>query len=129
MDFVFSLIVCANGLVDSFPYKYMSCLWSLTWSKRVLGNWYLITWLEITVRNSAMETDLKKWLFGSFFLDNWFQNHPDSVIQQKCQSRSSQSFKHKSAHIPSLNSTANFSFEPRFGMFVINRYYTKTKHL
>ena len=33
-------------------------------------------------------TDFRKWLFGNFFLDSRFQNHPDSVILQKYQSLS-----------------------------------------
>ena len=42
MDFVFLLAACANTLADSFPYKYMSCLWLLIWSKRLWGSEYLI---------------------------------------------------------------------------------------
>ena len=36
------------------------------------------------------------------FLDSRFQNHPDSVILQKYQSLSNQSFKHNSSHMSSL---------------------------
>ena len=37
-----------------------------------------------------------------------FKNQPDSVILQKCQSRSNQSFKRNSVHMPSLNLTLSF---------------------
>ena len=62
------------------------------------------------------------WLFGTLFPDSCFENHPDSVILQKYQSGWNQSFKHNSADMPSLNLTPNFSFEPRFCMFIINGY-------
>ena len=48
-----------------------------------------------------------------------------SVILQKYQSRSNQSFKNNSVDISSLNLTPNFSFEPRFCRFIVNGYYTK----
>ena len=64
---------------------------SLIWSNRVWGNWWLIIWLEIAVRSSAMDfwrvifqTDSKKWMFGSF-LNSRFQNLSDSVLLQKYQ--------------------------------------------
>ena len=43
-------------------------------------------------------TDFTKRLFGTLFLDSRFQNHPSI----KCKSLSTQSFKHNSAHMPSL---------------------------
>ena len=83
INLVFLLATCANSLVDSFPYKYMLFLWSLIWSNRVWGSWYVIIWLEITVHCSAMDFrrvafsnwleevivwNLRKWLFlGSSF--------------------------------------------------------------
>ena len=54
-DLVFLLAACTNSLAGNFPYKYMSCLWSLIWSNRVWGSEYLITWLGITVQSSAMD--------------------------------------------------------------------------
>ena len=51
MNLVFSLAACANSLVVSFPFKYMSCLWFLN---HVWGSWYLIMWLEITAQIFAM---------------------------------------------------------------------------
>ena len=65
----------------------------------------------------------------NFVFFSCFQNHPDSLILQKYQSRSNQSFKHNSADMSFLNLTRNFSFEPRFCMFIINDYYTKSKRL
>ena len=93
MNIVFLLPASANSLVDSFSFKYMSCLLSLIRLNRIWGSWYLIIWLEITVQSSELgfwtvffQTDFKKWLFGILFLDSRFQNHPDSVILQKYQS-------------------------------------------
>ena len=43
------------GLEDSFPYIYMSCLWSQIWSNHVWRSWCLIIRLEITVQSSAMD--------------------------------------------------------------------------
>ena len=54
-DLVFLLAACSNSLADSFPYKSMSCFWSLIWSNRVWGSKYLITWLGITVQSSTMD--------------------------------------------------------------------------
>ena len=45
------------------------------------------------------------------------------------QSFSSQGFKHKLAHMCSLNLTPKLSFELRFCIFIINVYYTKSKRL
>ena len=42
---------------------------------------------------------------------------------------SNQSFKHNSAHMPSVNLTPKFSFEPRFRIFIINSYNRKNKRL
>ena len=55
------------------------------------------------------------------------QNHLDSVLLEKYQSRSNQIFKHNSADTPSLNLTINFSFGTRLFMFIINGYCTKNK--
>ena len=41
-------------------------------------------------------------------MESRFQNHPYLVILQKYQSLSNQSFKHNSAHMPSLNLTLRF---------------------
>ena len=51
MNLVFSLAACANSLVVSFPFKYMSCLWFLN---HVWGSLYLTMWLEITAQSFAM---------------------------------------------------------------------------
>ena len=45
-------------------------------------------------------SDIRKCLFRRLFLESCFQNHPDSVILQKYQPVSNQSFKHKLTHIP-----------------------------
>ena len=58
----------------------------------------------------------------TLFLDSHFQNGPESVILQKTQLFSTQSFKHNSAHKPSLSLTPMVSFEPRFHVSVINGY-------
>ena len=94
-------------------------------SNRVWGSWYLIIWLEIEFRNAFedcyfFQTDFRKLLFGLCFWTADFKNHPDSAILQKCQSLSNQSFKHNSAHMPSLNLTSNLFH---------NIYYTKSKRL
>ena len=73
------------------------------------------------------QTNFKKWLFRTLFLESRFQNYPDSVILRKYQSLSSQSFKHNSAHMSSINLTAKLSLEPRFHIFIINDYYQKSK--
>ena len=51
---VFLLALLPNGLVDSFPFKYISCLRSLFWLNRIWESWYLIIWLEITAWHSIM---------------------------------------------------------------------------
>ena len=53
---VFLLAACAYDLANSFPDKYISCLWSLIWSSRVWGSEYLTTWLGITAQSSAMDS-------------------------------------------------------------------------
>ena len=69
-----------------------------------------------------------KWLSGTLFLDR-IKNHLDSVILQKYHSLSNQSFKQNLAHMLSINLTPTLSCESRFCMFIINSYYTKSKHL
>ena len=126
--FVFLLAACTNSLVDSFPYKYMSCLWLLIWSNRIWGTWYLTILLEITVPSSALDfwtVTFFKLTIRSDCLEFcfWkvdFKNHPDSVTLEKSWSLPSQSFKHNSVHMSSLNLTPNF---------FLNVYYTKIKHL
>ena len=58
------------------------------------------------------QTDSRKWLFRTLFLDSRFQNYLDN-----------------SAHMSSLNLTPKFTFETRFWMFIINGYCTKNKRL
>ena len=53
----------------------------------------------------SFQTDFRKWLFETLCLDSRFNNHPDSVILQKCQSLSNQIFKHNLVHTSSLNLT------------------------
>ena len=72
-------------------------------------------------------TVFTKWLFGTLFLDSRFQNYPDSVISQKYQSLSNQSFKYNSPHMPFLYLTLTLSFEQRFCVFITNGYYTRSK--
>ena len=78
----------------------------------ILRNFYLFWRTSLYDR---FWSDFKKWLFRTFFRDGCFQNHPDLVILQKYQSLSSQSFKHNSAHIPSINLTTTLSVEPIAG--------------
>ena len=70
-----------------------------------------------------------KWLFSTFFLESRFQNHPDLAMLQKYQSLSNQSFKHNSTYMPSFDLTPTLSFEPRFRMFIITGYESKSKRL
>ena len=122
--------------MNSFPYKSMSCLWSLIWSKHLWRSWYLIIWLEINVQSSGMDSgqllfqiDSRTWLFRTLFLDTCFKNPSDSGILWKYQPLSNQSFKHKSANILSLNLSPKLYFELSFCIFIFNGYYTKSKHL
>ena len=133
---IFLVLHALISLADSCSYKYlMPWLWSPIWSNRLCGNWQFIIWLEIIDQSSTMDsgqllfqTDFRKWLFGTLFLDSRFQNQPDSVIS-KYQSLSNQSFKHNSANIAHLNSTPKLSFEPRFRKFIIKCYSTKNERL
>ena len=70
MNLVFLLGACANRLLDSFPYKNMSCLWSLIWWNPIWGSWYLITWLGITVQfcNGVLGSYFFKLTLGSDLL-------------------------------------------------------------
>ena len=74
------------------------------------------------------QTNFRKWLFGTLFLDSRFQNHPDSLIFQKYQSLPNQSFKHNSAHMPSLNLTPN-KFFLNLGFVCSSLTITTQKHL
>ena len=106
----------------------MSCWWSLAWSNYIWGNWYLIIWWGVLQQASGQQifqTDFRKRLFGALFLNSCFHNHLDSAILQNYQWLSNQSFKHNSAHMPSLNLNPKLSFEPWFRMFIINSYCTK----
>ena len=87
------------------------------------------TYFEEHLRTAASELTFRKWLFWSLFLDSRFQNHPESVILKKYQSLSNQSSKHNSAQMLSLYLTTTLLFEPRFRMFIINGYNTKSKRL
>ena len=73
-------------------------------------------------------TDFIKWLFGTLLLD-CILNHLDSVILQTYKSLSNQSFKENFAYMSSIYLTLTLSCEPRFCMFIINGYYTKSKCL
>ena len=64
--------------------------------------------LVTTASELTLEKDCLELYFG-----NHFQNHLDSVILQKYQLLSNQSFKQHSAHMPSLNLTPTPPFEPR----------------
>ena len=123
---LYLLAVCANSLVDSFPYKCMLCLWSLIWYKEEPC---MSRVLQLTSAMLLFQTDFRKWFFWTLFLDGCFQKHSDSAILQKYQLLSNQSFKHNSAHMPSLNLTCKLSFEPRFCTFIINGSYTKKQML
>ena len=68
----------------------------------------------------AFQTDCRKWLLQALFLGSRFQNHPDSVILQKYESLSNQSFKHNSVCMLSLNWTHKLFFELRSRIFFIN---------
>ena len=82
-----------------------------------------------TIAYGCFWSDFRKWLFKTLFLESCFQNHPDFLILQKHESLTSQTFKHNSAHIPSLNSSPTLSFEPRFHTFIINGYGKKKQTL
>ena len=103
------------------------------WLRREVTNclresWYLIIWLKISVQSSAMNFQtviLFKLILGSHCLELcfWtvgFKNHPDSVILQKCQSLSNQSFNYNSVHMLSFNLTRNL---------FPNNYCTKSKRM
>ena len=79
-------------------------------------------------RNELLDSDFRKRMFGTLFLDSRFQNYPDSVMLQKYHSHSNQNFKHNLAHMTSLDLTPKLSFEPRFRMFTINDYDRKSNH-
>ena len=105
---IFLLAACVNSFVDSVPYKYLLYLWSLIWSKRVCGSWYLTIWLKITVHSSVLDfqtvifrTDFRKWFFGTLFLNSPFQNHFVSVLLQQNQALWNQSFKRNWMYITS----------------------------
>ena len=69
------------------------------------------TYFKVYLRTNSSDmfwTVFRKWLFRTLFLYNHFQKHPDSVILQKYQSLSNQSFKRNSGHILSLNLTLRF---------------------
>ena len=55
---------CANNLVDSFPFKYMSRWRSLIWLNHIWRSWYLIICLEIPVQSFTMG-------FWTFPFSNW----------------------------------------------------------
>ena len=63
-------------------------------------------------------------MFRTLFPDSRFKIYPDSVMLQKSQSLSNQSFKYNAVHMLSLNLTEKLPFEPMFSMFIINVYYT-----
>ena len=66
MNLVFLLAACVNSLVDGFPFKSMSSLWSLNWPNRVWESWYLIIWLKTTVQSSAIS-------FWTVTFSNWLE--------------------------------------------------------
>ena len=86
----------------SVSYKYV--MFKITnLFKPCMGKLILNLWSEIIVQGSAMD-----------FWTVTFSN---------------QSFKHNSAHMPSLNLTHKFPFELRFRIVIIKFYYTKSKRL
>ena len=75
----------------------------------------LLNWLyEVIIWNSVS---------GSHLNSSWL-----SSITKKYQSLSNQSF-YILTHVPSIYLTTTLSCEPRFRMFIINGYYTKSKCL
>ena len=53
MNLVFLLALCANSLVDSFPFKYMPCWWSLIWLNRV---WLRVSYFfKLTLGSDCLE--------------------------------------------------------------------------
>ena len=68
------------------------------------------SYIDEHLRTDASEITLRNWLLRirTFFLDSCFQIHPDHVMLQKYQS---------------------LSVEPRFRMFIINGYDSKSKRL
>ena len=136
MGLAFLLAACANNLADSFPCKYISCLWSLIWSNCIWGSEYLITWLRKTVQSSAL--DFWNRYFFKLTLRNdclelciWTVALKTILIRQYYKNTSHVQTRALNTiwEMPSFNLTLNFSFELRFCMFVINGYYTKSKRL
>ena len=122
----FLLAACPNSLVDSFQVYVMFMITNLIGShigKLVLN--YLIDNYCPEFHNRLFDryffqSDFRKWLSRTLFWAFNFQIHPDSVILQKCQSLSDQSFQFNLVHMPSLNLIPNF---------FLNVYYTKNKRL
>ena len=113
-----TLAASANSLVNRFPYKdrfpYMFRITSFMepcMGKLILNDF---------IGNNCPES--RNGLLNCYFFKLTLGRFPD-------QSLLNQSFKHNSVHMPSLNLTPKFSFEPRFSMFIINCYYTKSKRL
>ena len=110
---VFLLAACASSLVDRFSYKYVMFIITNLIEPRMgklmvnhlIGNGCPEFCKQWTSRQLLFQIDFGKWLFGTLFLGSPFQNHPDSVMLKNYQSLSNQSFKHNSAHMPSLGLT------------------------
>ena len=81
------------------------------------------TYFEEHLHTAASELTLESDCLEICF---WTVACSNSVILQKYLSLSNQSFKHNSALMLSLHLTP-LHFEPRFRMFIINSYYTKSK--
>ena len=120
MNLVFLLAACTDSLVDSFPYKYMLCLSTIS-IEPSMGKLILNHLIEIRNALYLFKLTLRSNCLELCFLDSRFENHLDSVILQNHQPFSNQSFKRNSVHMPSLNLIPKLSFEPRFRMFIIKK--------
>ena len=65
-------------------------------------------------------------IFRTLFLDSRFQNHPDSVTIQKYQIAFKPELYTQFGAYTVFKLTPNLSDEPRFCMYIVNGYYTKT---
>ena len=83
---------------------------------------------EELLRTGASELTLESDCLELYFSTVTFKTIL-TVISQKYQSLSNQSFKHSSAYMPCLYLTPTPTFEPKFRMLIINGYHTKSKHL
>ena len=84
-------------------------------------DFWAVVFFKLTLRSDCLELYFGTVAFITIL--TWL------VILQKYQPLSNQSFKHNWKQMPSLSLTPKLSFEPRFCMFIINDYYTKSERI